>query len=454
MEFTNKALQTQIVSFFGKIFDYSTEWQNTDKSVEKNDYILKQLWDNYGIKRRNIGNDLVLLNYSKTHEKYDRNNLITRLCRHLILDMNSMSIRSLGVTKNNNTDEETLQQMDYSNCVIQQFRVGTMIVFNPLLSQDERFNDDNTIENDEGNVNVEISTRNKLGTSNYNTNVNFKEYFNYNNYNNNIQTDSFPSEYCYVFNCENVNEHITNENINTLVACYKFKSIPDSLVTYYKIMESPTEENIKAHCEGMVNCITLDSIKDVILESGGGNVHIPETYKFTTFDEANNYLTTTSNYFQGFMIYDSNHNRYKIINPRYMELKHLRGDLPLNTNFENRENLFKIYWRLIQENNDTKFLQEFDTRGIYVNIFNGFYIEISKFINNLFNLYQNANVKRTMNKADVPKHIGPLCYELHGQFLKSKSITTRDTVKDFIIKQDVGRIYWRVFEPSRHVITE
>ena len=447
----NIMLTYQVKEFFNVIFNIIS---NMDENIEnKNEHILKNLWDNYGIKRKYIGNDLVLLNYCKSHDKYDKTNPIIGLCRHLILDLNSMSIRSLGVTKS--LDIETVaDSLDISKCVIQKFHVGTMIVYNPSMITENRLLSDNESDND---VEVNISTRNKIGTSSYNTNVSFKEYFNYNNYINNINIEKLPSYYCYVFNCENTSEHITNINVNTLVCCYKFKSISDSLVTYHNYLKDLNansqvniDDYVNAHCDGLVEKINNSFIIKTLQELECRHIKFPIEYDFSTYTEIQEFVNSQNNVFQGLVIYDEKGHRYKVRNKNYLELKELRGDLPLNSGQHNQENLFKIYWRLLKENNITKFLAVFDNSNIYSSIFNYFGSQIDNFQNKLYKFYQKANVKKQITKDEVPKHIGPLCYELHGLYLKNKTITTRDIVKEYVLNQDVDRIYWRIFEPLRY----
>lgn len=473
MEFENISLQEQIKLLFTFIFKSCYEWKKLnetepDKYQDRNEYVLKKLWDEFGIKRRNIGNDLVLLNYSKSHEKYDKNNKITRLCRHLILDLNSMSIRSLGIPKCDELNIDDLKN-NFGDYKVQKLNAGTMIVYNQQLNKEERFYVNSSNGNDENNgeessnplnKNVDISTRNKLGTSNYNTSVSFKEYFNYNNYVNGTDVDKLSDEYCYVFNCEHINEHITSNNLNMLIACYKFNSLSSQVEKFQEFMRNYKEgDDIKTyidnHCKNMVSCMELSSLKEKLKELGVGNIDIPSDLTFNTYDDMMTYMNTGKGgrYFQGFVLYDKNNNRYKIKNESYVKLKELRGDLPLNPNIENRENIFKVYWRLVKNNELQDFVREFDTKNIYVHIFNMFYETLNTFINNVFNYYQKANVKRLIDKSTIPKHLGPLCYELHGKYLENKEIITRKVVNDYIMSQDVGRIYWRVFDPSRHITT-
>ena len=54
--------------FFNVIFNSIREYYanfDVNKEITCNNFILKHLWENYGIQRKVVGNDLYLLNYNK-----------------------------------------------------------------------------------------------------------------------------------------------------------------------------------------------------------------------------------------------------------------------------------------------------------------------------------------------------------------------------------------------------
>ena len=81
--------------------------------------------------------------------------------------------------------------------------------------------------------------------------------------------DNVNKHYCYVFNCENVNEHITSNNVNTLVQCYKFKPVSVALETYQTFLKecetdlstSKIEQFIEQHTHNMIVSIPLNNIQ-------------------------------------------------------------------------------------------------------------------------------------------------------------------------------------------------
>ena len=50
----------------------------------------------------------------------------------------------------------------------------------------------------------------------------------------------------------------------------------------------------------------------------------------------------------------------------------------------------------------------------------------------LFNTYKNVYVHKTLDKDNIPYHLNPLVYDIHGKYLKSKQPTTWQIIKDYI----------------------
>lgn len=464
--------------FFRVIFTYIRDYYSKVESFEDttlNEYILRQLWDNFGIQRKFVGNDLVLLNYNKNHEKYDKNNEICRLCRHLILDLNSLRIVSLGVEKSLPYDSLTVNISDVETT---ELLPGSMIIYNPSLKEENRIyisqndsekNNVNLEEDVSSNQNIDptISTRKKIGTGNYNTVLSFQSYFKYNNQLNNIDIDKLENEkfknMCFVFNCEHTEEHITNYCKNTLVRCYLMKSIESSIESYQtfknkfdlnkntEISDELFNECLNIHAEDMVKNINLNDIVKLASENGVGRLNVPHVFKFNSNEELNNFVNNQPNTFAGVTMVDANQNkRYKINNEGFVEINKLRGDLPLHITPINQENLFKIYYRLIKSGELHRFLALFDKQYNLLNIFRFFQTQITNFSNILFSYYNRSNVLRNIDKSKVPRHIGVLCYEIHGNYLKNRIPTSPDVVYKFVLDQDASRIYWRIFEPDRY----
>ena len=129
------------------------------KQKSFSEYFLFKLFYNYGIKRRMLNEHIAILYYSKTNKGYKKNEPITMLCRHMMLDTHNMRIVSLGIPKAVNLDDfcskyEIDKENKESNYVdicedrnedgtqkrIEKFRIykfieGTMMTYNPSLKK-------------------------------------------------------------------------------------------------------------------------------------------------------------------------------------------------------------------------------------------------------------------------------------------------------------------------------
>ena len=60
--------------------------------------ILYKLYSEKGIKRKLV-NNVIQLYYDKSHPSYNKDDAITQLCRHLVIDPRNLRIVSMGITK-------------------------------------------------------------------------------------------------------------------------------------------------------------------------------------------------------------------------------------------------------------------------------------------------------------------------------------------------------------------
>jgi hypothetical protein len=111
-------------------------------------YFLYKLYYNYGIKRRMINDHIALLFYAKNLKGYKTGDYITMLCRHMMLDLRSMRIISLGIPKAMKLDAfcemQEINKEDAMTNVIDdgtvkyqvfKFPEGTMMTYNPSLAK-------------------------------------------------------------------------------------------------------------------------------------------------------------------------------------------------------------------------------------------------------------------------------------------------------------------------------
>lgn len=416
------------------------------------DYWCYQLYGNYGIKRKiikytypdeknkkyskdnhefiygnNVSTFLIQFFYDKSLSGYDKSKSITRLCRHMLFDVNSFSIVSLGITKAMYVDDfyKSLipnienDLLKYS-VVIEEFLEGTMLIYNPGMSrfnynimskkEDEDENDENSDKNTKNTKNLTVSTRRKIGTSYFNKpGKTFYEMFQENNKISNIDlsiiTDNDINNICLIFNVEHNDNRIISPNItnrNTLVGAFMFKPIDNNLQIMEYIMsrmhinKNMCDDNIKINIEfkdDENNIINLDDILTVISKNMSDKMvtdlnisyiretmknkydielNIPKIYKvmYNTREEiekfVNEEIEKLNIYSPGIIIYDKKRSsRYKIRKSTYTEILNLKGNIPISMHNKNNKNLFKCYWRLRKAGNNSvyKFLKIFDTEN-------------------------------------------------------------------------------------------
>ena len=124
-------------------------------------------------------------------------------------------------------------------------------------------------------------------------------------------------------------------------------------------------------------------------------------------------------YIKGYTI-KSGPYRYKWLNPYFEEVKNLK--INMNNHLLN-------YIELRRNNNLKKYLRYFPE---HCHLFNSYKTKIHQLSNELFNIYKNVYVHKTSEKKDIPYHLNPLVYDIHGKYLSTKETTTWQTVKDYI----------------------
>ena len=253
------------------------------------EYFLYKLFYHYGVKRRMSNDYIALLYYSKTAKGYKNTEPITMLCRHMLIDLRSMRIISLGIPKSVKIDEfcntysidKTNSETNGEKYRLYYFTEGTMMTYNPSLKkynitivntdsdddQDEDLDDFEMVNHesvkDESLSNklekmdldkmdldkmdldksVEIkfnnqfmySTRKILGTGKFGSNKTFLDMFEENNKVYNTDLSLIPSDLikdtALVFNIEHPENNIIStikRNTNTLCAVFRFKPELDS----------------------------------------------------------------------------------------------------------------------------------------------------------------------------------------------------------------------------------
>ena len=391
---------------------------------------------------------------------------------------------------------------------VYKFSEGTMLTYNPSLkkyniTEPLDFNydaDATTLEATTLEKTIATSfnhqfiycTRKVIGTGRFNGSKTFLEMFDENNSIANTNLYNIPEpimkDKVLVFNIEHPDNKIISKevrNYNTLCAVFQFKDEESSQQAYDKIVkivniedgiESSNETVSKLILEAfhslgnnMITQIQVSVFKKQVCEYNV-NLHLPEVIKsFEKINEKGDTVITkiedvsieqlqaiVSNKpkeFQGYIIYGLNGERTKLINSKYKDLRHLKGNKPINIAEDNIKNLFFLYWRLVKENKVNDFIREFDntneyTTGfdrVYTRIFNWFLSITRCYALNLFNVYHDSFVKRTMQKTEIRYSMKPLCGDLHKLYIANKLPITKKMVEEYIFEQPDTKMFWRLF---------
>ena len=486
-----------------KTGDYTT----TFRVQSFNDYLMYQLFYNYGIRRRMLNDYLALMYYDKHHKGYKADSNITRLFRHVIFDMRYLRIVSLGIPKGISIDEfcqmKEINKDNYitnftdeknGKFILQEFPEGSMIVYNPDLikhkvdhvvavdnvnpEEDETMNDKN-LASVQHNIDSAVSqqfdksamfaTRRVVGTSNYTTSKTFMEMFNENNVLNGVDIDLLPKDCmcnaAFVFNIEHPENPMINpvmKNRNMLCAIYEFKSEENCIEEYSKFTFAEKAEDIMSAITLLGNEMVRQSPLEMfkLLTSGFGvNFNIPEIINEIDGVAVNNIaisvlqekVNNMDKHFQGYMVYGSGGVRSKITNIKYAELRKLKGNRPIGLEPTNLKNLFFLYWRLVKQNKIKEFLIEFDnndnstTGKSYKELFQWLALLINGLSFNLFKTYHNTFVKKLFEKSSIPYHLKPLCGDLNKQYWTDKVPVSRTMVENYITNLTASKVFWRLF---------
>jgi hypothetical protein len=382
---------------------------------------------------------------------------------------------------------------------VYKFPEGTMITYNPSLKQynaelintHEQHNGDDEINGEEENAKheneiqenldkqfnklFEYSTRKVVGTGRFSSTKTFLEMFNENNTLTNTNLDNIPADIMkdkvLVFNIEHPeNRIISNQlrNFNTLCGVFQFKTHELATANFKEIIGIEyNNDNINSIREGfnklgtdMITQIHFTDFMQQVIEYGV-NLHMPEVIvgfegkktdgtvhtlkpEELSLNQLVNIANSKTKDFQGYIIYGINGERTKIMNNKYKEMKILKGNKPIVLEQWNTKNLFYLYWRLIKLQLIPQFIAEFDETGGWS--YNQWFASVARgYAMNLFKVYHNSFVKKSMDKHNIPYSMKPLCGDLHKMYRENKLPISHSMVEQYIFQQPAGKIFWRLF---------
>ena len=113
----------------------------------------------------------------------------------------------------------------------------------------------------------------------------------------------------------------------------------------------------------------------------------------------------------------------------------------------NNKNKFYNYIELRKNGMVNEYLEYFPE---FKSDFDEFRKSIETMTMKLFNNYKKAYIYKSMNKSEIPFELRPLCYEMHGIYLKDRLKWDRKHVINFFNRLDPARIMFVVnFEKNK-----
>ncbi len=431
--------------------------------------------------------------YDKQAPGFVKTDPLTMFCRHVVFDLNSMSIISVGMPGALSYDAFMTSQGS-DGVSIEEFLEGTMLVYNQRLGH---FGQQSVVAtqtaNDEPSTSPgqhtsqpqhdwALSTRRKLGTSFFNNpGKTFDQMFRDNNTAAGTEFGDldYLADKALVFNLEHAENRVVNPvitNRNTLVAAYQlptdFSVVRESVGSILNAVfnagcsQQPNSTDQPIDYSGLlkhavmshavvaeVKQLSIQTVANDLTTHGVKGLRIPTrlfVYHGTDpLTVVNSMVANMDQYMAGVMLKTAGETRRtKVRNPTHYELLQIKGSGPITISDRNKHNLFKVYWNLRQRGPEAiqQFLDVFDNKtATYKNIFTWYDVLISGMNYQLFQEYHNVFVRKSMAAQSISYAFKPLCGELHKLYKSTRQPVTRDTVIQFISKLEHNQVYWRLF---------
>ena len=180
----------------------------------------------------------------------------------------------------------------------------------------------------------------------------------------------------------------------------------------------------------------------------GTNFTRPQVLTFTSYEELDTSLKTLPYNKEGFMLFDTLNPDYRVKckGDAYIYVKNMKGN--------DRNKRYSLLNKMLQ-----------DTEVDYLRVFPEDYAEfkelareVNRLIQSVSYYYKNVHVYK--NKMEIPKHLAPILYKLHGQYLskvnKNKEYrTSRGVIQKYIYSLDTALVYYLLSqEKLQDTITE
>jgi len=338
---------------------------------------------------------------------------------------------------------------------------------------------------------IQYSTRKVPGTGRFSSLKTFMEMFNENNSAAGVNMELIPAELIQdkvlVFNIEHIENRVVSamvRNYNTLCAVYQFKSDDDCNRQYEAIYNVGLLHGVETNDEtrskiqslfhelgrNMVVALDLNEFNKQLV-GYGVSLFLPDSIRSfgntkqdntqesksqesktiniweLSMNQLNDIVQNRPKDFQGYIIYGKDGSRTKIMNDKYKQLKTLKGNKPIVIEQWNTKNLFYLYWRLMKLQLIPQFIAEFDMTGgwSYNQLFYWFASLAHGYSVNLFRVYHNSFVKKSMDKYNIPYSMKPMCGDLHNMYKANKVPISQTMVEQYVFSQSAGKMFWRLF---------
>ena len=337
----------------------------------------KSILKEKGLKiKENQNDNLYLVKYDKT-----KCNMLDKdvcNCRGIIVDKSNNTLVCFPPNKSMDLDQ-FLDKHLWENIIVEEFIDGTMI--NLCYYNDEWI----------------VSTRSSIGAnSKWFSNKTFQELFNESH---KLDYTTLDKNYFYTF--------VLTHPENIIVKKYEEPNIV--------LVSAGHVEN------GVYKNISLSELPD--------SFNKPRIYYFKSIQELNASINTNFE-FQGYIlkIKDSN-DRSKVRNPNYNYAKQLKG---------NTSNMKYLYYDLFKNNMLHEYLSFFPE---HTDIFETFKREFIHLTTETLSYYNKYHIKKNItNIKDIPYRLRPLCYEIHGLYLKNKVYINYEAVYNYVLNLPNPRI--------------
>lgn len=124
--------------------------------------------------------------------------------------------------------------------------------------------------------------------------------------------------------------------------------------------------------------------------------------------------------------------RYKRLNPLFERVQAMRGETNnpcLNYLILRKQGYLKEYLKYFPE---------------HVHLFNEYRDKLHTLSNDLYTHYKNTHIYKTSEKKDIPYHLKPFIYEVHGLYLRNKTPTKWADIKDYIHSLEPKRLMFAI----------